>query len=779
MSGPLTATAEPMGRDQPPAWWRAGVSVCFASLGFFLLFSSAGVSLSLAGLLAFALLRPRALWRTRPWKEPVMAMGLLLLAYIAGHTLWTSGPGAGTARIVNQYHELLLAPLLLALLQDVRQRRVFGCALIVGAVFLAALYWTEKGVPALYPFLSSRRISSGFALAVCAFLVLMHARGRPAPWPARVLSAFLAITVLFAVDSRTGHLVVLALAACAAWLHSPRRWRWPAALASVLLALALALTSSAVNTRLQETLAGSTPSGPAGLTSTGIRIELLRLSIVLARQYALTGAGFANYGTVHEQAARARYTGNPVTEAYLQGDWIHAANPHNEFAMQLVGGGIVALALFLAWLGLAMRFDVHTRRGGMLAGTALAFAVGCLFNSMLMNFVEGHIYMGLLTLLLAGIRGQAQEIAQAAGMTRVLVVATRQIGDVLLTTPLIAAAHERWPQARIDVLGFRGTLGMLRGHPHVNELIETPPRLGWTGLTQLVRRLWRRYDLALITDAGDRAYLMGWVAAPQRCGIIPARSASNWWKKQMLRHVVVSAGDLGRVHVTAEKLSLLGPWLNELKQDAIKVTPPPGAGLPAQVQSQLAPGAVLVHAPSMWPYKQWPIAHFEKLIAALLAQGRQVVLTGSAGARDQQCIAPLRRLGAAPQLLDVSGQLDFNQLVTLFESAALYIGPDTSVSHLAAAAGVPVIAILGPTNPMRWAPWPARSPGTTPFALRSLEQHAGNVTVLQSGLACVPCGRAGCEDHRQSRSDCLIDITPERVLAQAMKVLNPATVTRP
>jgi heptosyltransferase-3 len=45
------------------------------------------------------------------------------------------------------------------------------------------------------------------------------------------------------------------------------------------------------------------------------------------------------------------------------------------------------------------------------------------------------------------------------------------------------------------------------------------------------------------------------------------------------------------------------------------------------------------------------------------------------------------------------------------------------------------------------------------------------VTLLQGGLACVPCGRAGCEDHRQSRSDCLPDITPQRVMEQAMKLL--------
>lgn len=355
-------------------------------------------------------------------------------------------------------------------------------------------------------------------------------------------------------------------------------------------------------------------------------------------------------------------------------------------------------------------------------------------------------------------------------MNRILVVATRQIGDVLLTTPLIRAARQRWPQAQIDVLGFAGTLGMLRGNPDVRTLIETPARLGGRGLLALVRRLWRRYDLALVTQEGDRAHLMGWVAAPCRSGIVPARGGSNWWKKAVLDHAVRSAGDRGAVHVVAEKLALLDPW-PAAGQPVPRVVPPPQAPLPDGVLAQLRPGAVILHAPSMWPYKQWPLAHFRLLIAGLLALDRQVLLTGSGGLRDQECIGVLRDLAASPQLLDLSGRLDFNQLAGLFDHAALYVGPDTSVTHLAAAAGIPVIALFGPTNPMRWAPWPARPEALALFQRSALSQTVGNVTVLQGALPCVPCGRAGCEDHLQSRSDCLVAITPQRVLAQAEEIL--------
>lgn len=752
---------------------QGALPTALGALGFFLPFSSAGVSLALAAVLVLAVMRLREVLPLAPWKDPVMAAGLVLFCYIAVHTLLTTGVNLRTLETANQYHELLFAPLLLALMHDPRHRQVFIRALLLGATMLAAVQWIALEIPELGARLASRRISASFALAVCAYVALMRSRTHPHPWPQRALAAFLASTVLFAIEGRTGHVVLLLLVACAAWFHSPPRWRWPSAIGGTMLAVVLALNSAAVVNRLNETLAKRDTAKPVeNMTSTEIRIELVRLATDLSRQYGATGAGFANFTDVHEQAGKARYSRHPETHSYLMTDWLRIGNPHNEYFMQLIGGGVASLALFLGWLALALRQAGHAPppQRPLLTGVCLAFAFGSLFNSMLLDFGEGHFYMAVLAWLLAEIHYPAPEADNGRQVRSVLVVATRQIGDVLLTTPLIRSARERWPEARIDVLGFRGTLGILRGNPDLNGTIESPSQRGVRGLAGLIRRLWRNYDLALVTDPGDRAHLMGWLAASRRCGIVPAAGGSNWWKKKLLDHVVVAAGDSGSVHTTVEKQSLLAPWAG-VGAMLPQVVGPAAAPLPTAIESQLAPGAVVVHAPSMWPYKQWPIAHFRSLVTGLLAQGRQVVLTGSGSARDQECIAPLRGLAPPPQLLDLSGQIDFNQLATLLKSAALYIGPDTSVSHLAAATGVPVIAILGPTNPQRWAPWPARAGARDLFARSAGVQHTGNVTVLQGSLACVPCGRAGCEDHRQSRSDCLVDITPQRVLDQAVKTL--------
>lgn len=750
--------------------WQVAASVAVAALGFFTGFSPAGVSMALAVLLATVLLRPAVVLQARPWREPVMATGLLLLAYVTLHTLWVDGPRPLTAHTVNQYHELLFAPLLFALLQDARLRVLLWRGFVCGAIVLALAHWAALLNAPLASALESKRISAGFALALAAFLLVMRARPAPRPWPARVLAALLAATVLFAIEGRTGYVVLIVLATLAAAAHAPPRWRLLGAIAAPTLMVLVALNSSAVLNRLHETQAGSSLDSPSGpVTSTGIRIELMRLAADLSVKYAVHGAGYAHYPDVHEQAARERFGSDPARAGWLSAVWIRASNPHNEYAMQMVGGGAIGLVLFLAWLALPLRRarQAATPLGTMLTGAVLAFAVGSLFNSMLHDFVEGHAYMALLAWMLA----EQRAATGARPVRRVVVIATRQIGDVLLTTPLIRAVRQHWPQAQIDVIGFERTLGMLVGNEDVHQLIEMPARSGWRETLAFMRRHWRRYDLALVTDPGDRAHLLGWLAAPQRSGIMPAEGGSIAWKRRLLDHAVTAAGDRGTVHVTVEKLQLLAPWAPELASSVPRVVPPRAAPLPADFAAALIPGAVAVHVPSMWDYKQWPITHYEALVRGLLAQGRQVVLTGSASMRDQACLATLKTLGSAPQLLDASGRLDFTQLVTLLQRCALYIGPDTSVSHLAAAVGLPLLAVFGPTNPMRWAPWPAVASAPVRFVRASAQQQAGNVSLVQGRLPCVPCGRAGCEDRRDSRSDCLADIRPERVLALATRLL--------
>jgi heptosyltransferase-3 len=349
---------------------------------------------------------------------------------------------------------------------------------------------------------------------------------------------------------------------------------------------------------------------------------------------------------------------------------------------------------------------------------------------------------------------------------RILVICTRLIGDVLLTTPLIHAAKQRWPQSRIDVLGFEGTLGMLEGNPDVNELIQVKAGSGWLDSLGLVRRLWRRYDLALIAQHTDRAHLYGFVAARRRSGQV-ANERRAWWKRALLDHAVV-LGQGREPHVMLEKMRLLEPWA---VSSLATVVPPPGAPLPVDVAGALQVPYVVMQVPTRVRYKQWPIEHYRSVVSALVSDGVQVVLTGSAAPSDRAATAAVASAGPATQVLDVAGRLDLKQLTALLSGAAAYVGPDTSITHLAAACDIPVVALYGPINPRLWGPWPGSAPAQTPYERRALRQQAGKVILLQGDQACVPCNGAGCERHDASRSDCLETMAPQRVLDELVRVL--------
>ena len=92
--------------------------------------------------------------------------------------------------------------------------------------------------------------------------------------------------------------------------------------------------------------------------------------------------------------------------------------------------------------------------------------------------------------------------------SRILVVALRRLGDVLLTTPLIRSLKRAWPDSAIDVLVFDGTEGILAGNPDIAQVIGMPSRPSAGATLALLRKLWRRYDIALSTQTGDRPTLL-------------------------------------------------------------------------------------------------------------------------------------------------------------------------------------------------------------------------------------------------------------------------------
>lgn len=350
---------------------------------------------------------------------------------------------------------------------------------------------------------------------------------------------------------------------------------------------------------------------------------------------------------------------------------------------------------------------------------------------------------------------------------RILVICTRQIGDVLLTTPLLAQARRRWPTATIDFLGFAGSLDVLRGHPDVDELIEAVPGAGWRGSWPLIRRLWRRYDLAIVCEVSDRAHLLGWIAARARIGQVSWDPRVNWWKRRLSRHAAVLRWE---DHAVLERLKVLAPFA--APPERVDVLAPRGDALPQDVAAALQPRHVVVQAASLVRYKQWPLEHYAAVVRALVDRGVQVLLTGSGSTNDRAVTGALATIATPPAVIDLAGRLSLGQVATLLRGAALYVGPDTSVTHIAAACGTPVVTVFGPTDPSLWGPWPQGAPPVTPYRPQGALQRAGRIVVLQGTQPCVPCRRAGCDGHNDSRSECLDTLAPQQVLQEVERVLD-------
>jgi heptosyltransferase III len=346
----------------------------------------------------------------------------------------------------------------------------------------------------------------------------------------------------------------------------------------------------------------------------------------------------------------------------------------------------------------------------------------------------------------------------------ILVVATRRIGDVLLTTPLIRSLARAWPAAAIDVLAYAGTARVLEGNPDCRAVIEIAERPARGEHARLARRIFRRYDLALATQQSDRSHVYAWLAAPRRIGLVADTSWSSLWKR--LSCEAYELLDDVDTHTVVQNLRLA---------DRLGIARCYEVVAPrAEENKPIGKPYAVVHPLALYAYKSWTQDGWKALIGWLRAQDLQVVLSGASAQERAYCAA----LGTEPGVTDLSGKLSLAGLAQLIGGARLYVGPDTSVTHIAAACGTPTVALFGPSNPVKWGPWP-RGAADDPSPWRMLGQpwqRKGNVALLQGVQPadlghCLPCRLEGCERHLGSESRCLTEMPADRVIAAARELL--------
>ena len=305
-----------------------------------------------------------------------------------------------------------------------------------------------------------------------------------------------------------------------------------------------------------------------------------------------------------------------------------------------------------------------------------------------------------------------------------LVIQTSFLGDMVLTTPLLAELAARGP---VDVVATPASAGLLANHPAVRETIVWDKRgaeRGVHGVVRLARRLRaRRYDAAYLAQGSVRSAVLALLSgARERVGF--DSSAGRW----LYSRRVAYRDD--RHH--AERLWRLaaGDAAPSPAPDALRPHLAPGDAERAAVDALLREaghdGAPLfVLAPgSAWATKAWP--YYDRLAARLTAEGDVAVIGGAA---ERDVAAPVLEAVRANggRAIDATGRLSLLASAELIGRATAVVVNDSLPEHLASAMGTPTIAIFGPTVPEF---------GFGPLAPRSL-------TMGHTGLACRPCDRHG------------------------------------
>jgi len=341
--------------------------------------------------------------------KPALLAVLLFVALLAS-CAYSNAPLKESVSAASKYLDLALIPIFMwaAATPGVRKWALIG---FVAAIILNLLvsYGSAIGVweslPGLrtyprYPIGFRLSVTHNFFVSIAAFALLLLAREWRVTRPrAAMFSAALALAciynVLFVVIGRTGYVVVAALLIYFAFTVSrSRRSASVAVLVITSLLAAAYLGSTAFSARMQDVASDliNWRPGASDETSVGQRIGYYRTTAGLVADHPLTGVGAGAFET--EYRAKVSGTAAPAT-----------SNPHNDYLMIAAQAGLFALALLIAlyvtlWRE-AKRLASRLERD-LLRGVVIAFAIGGLFNSFLLDHAEGLFFAWATATLLSG-----------------------------------------------------------------------------------------------------------------------------------------------------------------------------------------------------------------------------------------------------------------------------------------------------------------------------------------------------------------------------------------
>jgi len=350
---------------------------------------------------------------------------------------------------------------------------------------------------------------------------------------------------------------------------------------------------------------------------------------------------------------------------------------------------------------------------------------------------------------------------------RLAIFKMRNIGDVLMITPLLRALRETFPEARITAVVNSGTEAMLDGNPHIDEVLVFKRESKEQNLLRqlahefaFVRELRRRqFDLTMSFTSGDRpAWYSLICGASFRMGY-PHHSWGKYDPRRFAYNVELPEPptNLHEVEKHFWTLEQTGVKFRNTVPGDLCLTLPEKTLAWARTQLKpLRPARIVhVHPVARWMRKCWNDDSMARVIDWLqLERGvRVVVTTGPIPRERARAQGIVGRCKTKPFFID--GTCTLGQLGAISAESDCFFGVDTAPMHIAAAVGRPVIALFGPTGVTDWHPW--RTQGRT----------------LHHPCPCREQGESRCDSDPNVPRLCMEAITVEEVQAALDEILKP------
>lgn len=324
---------------------------------------------------------------------------------------------------------------------------------------------------------------------------------------------------------------------------------------------------------------------------------------------------------------------------------------------------------------------------------------------------------------------------------RVLLRATNWVGDVVISLPALRALRAHHRGDRIAVLARPWVAALYRLLPEVDEVLVEEPHgrhAGSSGRGLLASELREKaFDRAILLPRSfGTAFTVFRAGIPERWGYRgelrspflthPVRFSPRPGEHELFRHLdLVAATGAPRPAIP----DATWPVPEALRRDA--------RGMLREAGVPDGPFAAAHVASFAHEAKRWPAERFASLLEGVSrARGLPFVLLGSAAEAGMN--ARVASLAPGARVFDLAGKTSLPRVLGLVAEAALFVGNDSGLAHLANAAGTPTTVVFGPTDPDATRPWDGPRPDGRPVRLRLARER----------VLCAPCRFTRCPlDH--------------------------------